>query len=134
MPLNCWEPAWVTFPDGAWQGLSRPQHWGLCLAGGFDDGTLLTPRSTEDWRAWLLNQLFLTMCMSSMFFFQLFPCLSSGSAGAGANGLVCHLPCWQWGLAPLQGREQDLANATAVTWAPPFSHLTLELGLSYMSV
>lgn len=48
----------MTFPDGAWQGLSRPQHWGLWLAGGFDDGTLLTPHSTKDWRAWLLNQLF----------------------------------------------------------------------------
>lgn len=37
------------------------------------------------------------------------------------------------GLAPLQGTEQDLANATTVTWAPSFSHLTLEVELSHMS-
>lgn len=108
---------------GAWEGLSRPEHWQLCLAGGFDDNTLLTPCSSEDWRVWLINHFLLTVCTSSTSFSNSFIacCYSSlGIVGAGANGFVRHLPCWLWGLAPLQGTEQDLANATVVTCAPFF--------------
>lgn len=121
----------MTFPDGAWGRVFRTSA--LCLAGGFDDGTLLTPCSSEDWRVWLINQLLLTMHMSSTAFSQLFHCFLSQLAGDRRERMgsfaVCLVGCG--GLAPLQGTEQDLANATAVTWAP-FSHFTLEVGLSHM--
>lgn len=42
---------------------------------------MLTLCSSEDWRAWLINQLLLTTYMSSRSFFQRFHCLSSQLAG-----------------------------------------------------
>ena len=95
----------------------------------------MRPGSSEDWRVWLMNQLFLTTCMFlfSTSFFQLFPCLLSRLAGdRRVLEQMGSFAIYLVGCAPLQGTEQHLAKATAVTWAP-FSHITLDVGLRCMS-